>query len=305
MVDHQCIGSCIAGIGQTVGREGSAYRCITGGGQGAERAGSAINGSACNGAAADGSALGIQACAGNGFTRNISCRNDIMGIDIAGCSQISILERSYTVCQFISGDIISGDSTGSGQVRHAGDCTCGRDFHIADFAVCCCDFAICCIHGELAICALDGAISLESCLCLISCITAGIETVFVHDSTIQAYFDALIAEGNLVVTTFVHHQSLCRFFGSGDCPILSHTGGVLLQNIVIAQAQSAVDSFHQFGIGCFTGYGFVVDIGLQGLICFFAGCCFVINICLQLLIRIFQIGNRIFALTCFFINGRL
>ena len=243
MVDRQCIGSYIAGIDQTIGREGPAYRCIAGSGQGAEGA-------------------------GNGFTRNISCRNDSMGIDVAGCSQISILEGSYAVCQFIS-----GDGAGSGHVRHTRDCACGRDFHIADFAGCCCDFAIC-IHGELAICALDGAISLESCLCRISCITAGIETVFVHDSTIQAHFDALIAEGNLVVTTFVHHQSRCRFFGSGDCPILSHAGGVLLQYIVIAQAQSAVDGFHQFGIGCFTGCGFVVDIGLQGRICICTGSCF-------------------------------
>ena len=199
-----------------------------------------------------------------------------MGIDIAGCSQISILEGSYTVCQFIS-----GDGAGSDQICHTGDCACGSDVHIADFAGCCCDFAIF-IHGELAIAALDGAISLESCLCRISCIAAGIETVFVHDSTIQAYFDAAFTEGNLVFTIFVHHQSRCRFFGSADCPILSHTGGVLLQNIVFAQAQSAVNGFHQFGIGCFTGCGFVVDIGLQIRICFFTGLGFFINICLQI-----------------------
>ncbi|WP_417082824.1 hypothetical protein [Mitsuokella jalaludinii] len=158
-------------------------------------------------------------------------------------------------------------------------------------------------------------------MCIIIC--AGIETVLVHDSTIQAYFDALIAQGNLVVLAFIQDHFLGIGLGGGHIALVINGSGVLLQNIVIAQAQSAVDGFHQFGIGCFTGYGFVVDIGLQGLICFFAGCCFVINICLQgivcfltgccfivdiclqLLIRIFQIGHRIFALTCFFINGRL
>ena len=240
MMDGQCIGNCITGIGQTVGRECSAYRCIAGSSQGTEGAGSAINGSAGNG----------------------SCRNDIMSIDVAGCSQISILERSYTVCQFIS-----GDSTGSGQVRHTGDCTCGRDFHIADFAVCCCDFAIC-IHGELAICALDGAISLESCLCLISCITAGIKTVFVHDSTIQAHFDALIAQGNLVVPIFIQdHFCDVGLLGS-YIAIVIDVGGVFLENVVIAQADATVHSFRQFLIstdaGCFfrcvsicAGLGFI------------------------------------------------
>ena len=237
-----------------------------------------------------------------------------MGIDVAGCSQISILEGSYTVCQFISGDStaaciditavgtkcstlgidVSATSlnktaigfnvavadgsfaisqstgsnlSGSGQICHTGDCACGSDVHIADFAGCCCHFAVC-IHGERAACALDGAISLESCLCLISCITAGIETVFVHDSTIQAYFDTLIAQGNLVVLAFIQdHFCDVDPLGSYIAAVIDF-GGVFLENVVIAQADATVHSFRQFLIstdaGCFfrcvsicAGLGFI------------------------------------------------
>ena len=43
----------------------------------------------------------------------------------------------------------------------------------------------------------------------------------------------------------------------------------------------------------------LLDFSIGG----FPGCSFIINIGLQLFIRIFQIGNRIFALTGFFFNG--
>ena len=184
-----------------------------------------------------------------------------MGIDVAGCSQISILERSYTVCQFIS-----GDGAGSLQVRHAGDCACGRDFHIADFAGCCCHFAVC-IHGELVIGAFDATVRVEGGLGRRGSIAAGIETVFVHDSTIQAYFDAVFTEGNLVVLALVQNHFISSGLGGGHIALVINGSGVLLQNIVVAQAQSAVDGIHQFPIGCFTGCSFVVDIGLQIRIC--------------------------------------
>ena len=51
-------------------------------------------------------------------------------------------------------------------------------------------------------------------------IATGIEPVFVHDSTIQAHFDAISAEGNLVFVIFIQHQFIhSRGFGavvSGD-----------------------------------------------------------------------------------------
>ena len=162
---------------------------------------------------------------------------------------------------------MSIDGAGSGQICHTGDCACGSDVHLADFAGCCCDFATC-IHDELAICALDGTISLESCLCRISCITAGIETVFVHDSTIQAHFDALIAEGNLVVPAFVQDHFCDVGLPGSYIAIGINGGGILLEDVFIAQADAAVHSSRQSRIstnaGCFfrcvsicAGLGFI------------------------------------------------
>ena len=76
------------------------------------------------------------------------------------------------------------------------------------------------IYGEGPVGPFDLAVSLESRLCLISCIATGIEPVFVHDSTIQAHFDALIAQGNLVFAIFIQHQCIhsrgCGAVVSGD-----------------------------------------------------------------------------------------
>ena len=298
MIDLQCIGGCIAGIGQTIGREGPAYRCIAGGSQGAEGAGSACNGGAGNSAAVDVSALGIQAGAGNGFTRNISCRNDSMGIDVAGCSQISILEGSYTVCQFISGDgaagvdVAIGDGSnpiGQGLARYRsvahgstltiGYCFTGDGCLGSDISIF--------IYGEGPVGPFDFAISTHSCLGFAVGIAAGVDTIFIHHRAVCTNFDTLFVQGNLVVLALVQDHFIGIGFGGSHVALGINGSGVLLQYIVIAQAQSAVDGFHQFGIGCFTGCGFVVDIGLELLICFF------------------QISHRIFALTCFFINGRL
>ena len=308
MIDLQCIGGCIAGIGQTIGREGPAYRCIAGSGQGTESAGSAGDGGACNSAAVDVSALGIQAGTGNGFTRNISCRNDIMGIDVAGCSQISILERSYTVCQFISGDGTAAciDITAVGT-----ECpSLGVDISAAgldytaiglDGTTLGCHVASG-IHGEFAIGAFDAAVRVEGGLGRRGSIAAGIESVGVLDGAVQAYFDALIVQGNLVVIALVQDHFLGIGLGDGHIALVINGSGVLLQNIVVAQAQSAVDDIHQFPIGCFTGCSFVVDIGLQGRICCFTGCCFKIDICLELFICFFQVGHRVLPFAGFFVN---
>ena len=110
-------------------------------------------------------------------------------------------------------------------------------------------------------------------MCIIIC--AGIETVFVHDSTIQAHFDALIAQGNLVVLVFI--QNHFAFIQDHFCDvgllgsyiaIGIDVGGVFLENVVSAQADATVHSFHQFRIstdaGCFfryvsicAGFGFI------------------------------------------------
>ena len=73
-----------------------------------------------------------------------------------------------------------------------------------------------------------------------------------------------------------------------DGPILY--GGIGLAHILVGSLVFQIflhigDAVIQSLIAGFTGSGFVVDIGLELLICFF------------------QISHRIFALTCFFVNG--
>ena len=76
------------------------------------------------------------------------------------------------------------------------------------------------IHGELSSRPFDGAIPFQSCASMVIIIATGIEPVFVHDSTIQAHFDAISAEGNLVFVIFIQHQFIhsrgCGAVVSGD-----------------------------------------------------------------------------------------
>ena len=173
-----------------------------------------IQAGAGNGGAGNGGAA-------NGFTRNISCRNDIMSIDVACCIQISGLEGSYTVCQFISGDGTPSINVFDTKALHTGKSAVGSDFHIADFAGCCCDFAIC-LHGELATSPFDFPFSrIQGCFGItIVIIASGVETLFIHGSTVLAHFDALIAQGNLVFAIFIQHQCIhsrgCGAVVSGD-----------------------------------------------------------------------------------------
>ena len=77
-----------------------------------------------------------------------------------------------------------------------------------------------CINGKVSTRPFDGAIPFQSCASMFIIIATGIEPVFVHDSTIQAHFDAISAEGNLVFVIFIQHQFIhSRGFGavvSGD-----------------------------------------------------------------------------------------
>ena len=63
-----------------------------------------------------------------------------------------------------------------------------------------------CINGKVSTRPFDGAIPFQSCASMFIIIATGIEPVFVHDSTIQAHFDAISAEGNLVFVIFIQHQ---------------------------------------------------------------------------------------------------
>ena len=284
------IGSCIAGVGNAIGCQGSAYRGISSGRQGAEGTCGTVDGSACNSAAVDVSALGIQAGAGNGITLNISCRNDIMDIDVAGCRQISILEGSYTVCQFISGDSTAAciDITAFGtkcstlgidvSATSPNKTAIGFNVTVADgsFAIgqglagyrsvahgstltigycftgdgCLGSDISVFIYGEGPVGPFDAAITHKSCSCLIIVVTASSEPFCVHLGTGSTYCYAFAVNLNLIGCTLIKNQGRSRFFGSGHLSGRRNLSFSLLEYIIIIQAQSAISGFHQFGIRC-------------------------------------------------------
>ena len=86
---------------------------------------------------------------------------DIMSIDVACCIQISGLEGSYTVCQFISGNCTPSINVLDAKALHTGKSAVGSDVHRADFAGCCCDFAVC-ANRKLSLSPFDGTVSIES-----------------------------------------------------------------------------------------------------------------------------------------------
>ena len=99
-------------------------------------------------------------------------------------------------------------------------------------------------------------------------------------------------------------QPVSRFFGQSriqfghivaDSVGGFHDGSILYGGIILAHI-----GIRSFLLQRFLHIG---DPGIQSRIGSFTGSSFIINIGLQLFIRIFQISNRIFALTCFFLNG--
>ena len=105
-----------------------------------------------------------------------------------------------------------------------------------------------CINCKVSIRPFDGAIVFQSCASMVIIIATGIEPVFVHDSTIQAHFDALIAEGNPVWVIFIQHQFVhSRFavvFNHGN-----HTVTINFEVILVGLFASSFFSRHCIGIG--------------------------------------------------------
>ena len=139
-----------------------------------------------------------------------------------------------------------------GQVRHTGDCACGSDFHRADFAGCCCDFAIC-LHGELATSPFDFPFSrIQGSFCItIVIIASGVETLFIHGSTVLAHFDALIVHGDRIISIYVQHQLIhsrgCGAVVSGDFG--NHAVVAHFEVILVGLFASSFFSCHCIGIG--------------------------------------------------------
>ncbi len=125
------------------------------------------------------------------------------------------------------------------------------------------------IYSEGPVGPFDLAVSAHRCLGFAVGIAAGVDTVFIHHRAVGANLDSIFVQGNLVVLALVQDHFLGIGLGGGHVALGVNGSGVLLQNIVIAQAQSAIDSFHQFRICCHTGRSFCRNLIIQCRI----GCC--------------------------------
>ena len=108
-----------------------------------------------------------------------------------------------------------------------------------------------CINGKVSIRPLDGAIVFQSCASMVIIIATGIEPVFVHDSTIQAHFDAIFAEGNLVFVIFIQHQLIhkTRVTAIVVADLRNNTVGIYSEASFVGLFTSSFFSRHCIGIG--------------------------------------------------------
>ena len=173
------------------------------------------------------------------------------------------------------GDSMAGDRTGSGDV-FAGNiagagidlATAGQDVTaIGIYAAIGCYLAVC-IDRKLSIRPFDFTFSrIQGSFCsTIVIIASGVDTLFIHGSTVLAHFDAIFAEGNLVVLAFVQDH-FCDVNPIGSYFAIIIDDGGLLEDIFIVQGDAAVHSFHQFRISADAGSRFII----QGLIGPFLG----------------------------------
>ena len=141
----------------------------------------------------------------NGFCTVVHSANLVIDF---GCHIAAINGSVVIFCIHRAGECLGIKGSGNGEIFIYSQVT--TDVSVAIF-----------IHGELStrpfdgaaginfkvsIRPFDGAIPFQSCASMFIIIATGIEPVFVHDSTIQAHFDAISAEGNLVFVIFIQHQ---------------------------------------------------------------------------------------------------
>ena len=182
-------------------------------------------------------------CTGLGFPRHR------IHLPIHGLRLAAINGSVVIFCIQCAGECLGIKGSGNGQVRHTGDCACGSDVHIADFAGCCCDFALC-INGKVSSRPFDGAVPFQSCASMFIIIATGIEPVFVHDSTIQAHFDAIFVHGNLIITIYLQYQ-LIHSSGCGAvvADFGNHAVVAHFEVILVGRFASSFFSCHCLSIG--------------------------------------------------------
>ena len=212
------------------------------------------------------------------FRRHIAGESAVLGTEITGERCIFRSDIAAEGCVFGVKIALGLDRSGPGiQAGHGGIATG--------------------VYREFAVGPFNLAVGAHGCLGCVKGIAAGVDAVFIHHRAVGANLDSIFVQGDLVVLALVQDHFLGIGLGGGHVALGINGSGVLLQNIVIAKAQSAISGFHQFGIrchtgrsfcrnliiqcriGCFTFCGFVVDISLQGRIGCFPGSSF-IGICL-------------------------
>ena len=124
-----------------------------------------------------------------------------------------------------------------------------------------------CINGKVSIRPFDGAIPFQSCASMFIIIATGIEPVFVHDSTIQAHFDSISAEGNLVFVIFIQYQLIHRIRVTAIvvADLGDNTVGIYFEASFVDLFASSFFSRHCLSIG--------LDLRIQvskSFACFFA-----------------------------------
>ena len=195
------------------------------------------------------------------FRRHIAGESTIFGTEVAGESAVLGTEITGERCIFRSDIAAEGcvfgvkialglDRSGPGiQAGHGGIATG--------------------VYREFAVGPFNLAVGAHGCLGCVKGIPAGVDTVFIHHRAVCTNLDSIFVQGDLVVLALVQDHFLGIGLGGGHVALGVNGSGVLLQNIVIAQAQSAIDSFHQFRICCHTGRSFCRNLIIQCRI----GCC--------------------------------
>ena len=184
------------------------------------------------------------------FRRHIAGESAVLGTEITGERCIFRSDIAAEGCVFGVKIALGLDRSGPGiQAGHGGIATG--------------------VYREFAVGPFNLAVGAHGCLGCVKSVAAGVDAVCIHHAAVGANLDSLIVQGNLVVLALVQNHFLGIGLGGGHVALGVNGSGVLLQNIVVAQAQSAIDGFHQFRICCHTGRSFCRNLIIQYRI----GCC--------------------------------
>ena len=200
-----------------------------------------------------GSAIGDNTAAdrtgsGDVFAGNIFAGNIAISMQIAGC-----------------GNIFTGNI--------AGACIdvsiVGQDFTaVRIYAAFGCNLTVC-IDLKIPICPSNFTFRcIQGCFgSAIVIIASGVDTLFIHGSTVLAYFDSIFAEGNLVFAIFIQHQLIhrrgCGAVVSGDFG--NHAVDAHFE-IILGIGFPRIDFVNYFSI--------TITGGFEGIVCFFGMVCF-------------------------------